>query len=211
MRQRQNIEAIQALEPDYLGFIFYPQSSRYVGAHLEKEILDNIPASTKKVGVFVNESLENMVAAVQKYNLQAVQLHGDESPVVCRQLKQPELQVFKAFSIDEAFDFLQIAPYEGTCDFYLFDTKGQQFGGNGISFNWQLLEKYPFATPFFLSGGIDPEHPPQIKTLKLPALAGIDINSRFETSPAVKDTSKVKSFFEKIRNLEGRRQAYINQ
>ena len=199
MRQQQNIKEILALQPDYLGFIFYPKSSRFVGAELSPEILNLIPAGTRKVGVFVNESLENMLAIVKKYNLDAVQLHGEESPELCRELGTAGLIVLKAFSVDDAFDFKILKAYEGTCDYYLFDTKGKEYGGNGVRFNWEILRNYNGQTPFFLSGGIDLEHAAQINALDLPLLAGIDINSRFEISPALKDSTKVQAFFQQIR------------
>jgi phosphoribosylanthranilate isomerase len=169
-----------------------------VGEELEVNLLQHFPEKTRKVGVFVNEIREAMLAAAGKYGLQAVQLHGEESPQLCRQLKEKGLLVFKAFSVDEDFDFEKLASYEGTCDFYLFDTKGQQYGGNGTTFNWDVLKRYAFPTPFFLSGGIGLEHAEQIKTLSLPALKGIDINSRFETAPALKDVDKVAAFFTRL-------------
>lgn len=198
MRAPDNIRALLALQPDFLGFIFYPRSARYVGEELDAALLQQFPQTTQKVGVFVNASPEAMLAAVDQYGFQAVQLHGQEPPQLCRQLRQQGLLVFKAFSVDDDFDFDQLASYEGSCDYYLFDTKGQQYGGNGTTFNWQVLQRYRFPTPFFLSGGIDLEHAEQIKTLSLPALKGVDINSRFETAPACKDAAKVAAFFTRL-------------
>jgi phosphoribosylanthranilate isomerase len=198
MRAPENIQALLELQPDFLGFIFYPRSARYVGEELDVNLLQRFPEKTRKVGVFVNEDQEAILAAVDKYGLEAVQLHGEESPDLCRQLKEQGLLVFKAFSVDDDFDFEKLRSYEGTCDFYLFDTKGQQYGGNGTTFNWDVLQRYPFPTPFFLSGGIDLEHAEQISTLSLPALKGIDINSRFETGPALKDVDKVAAFFTRL-------------
>ncbi|KAA5544801.1 phosphoribosylanthranilate isomerase [Adhaeribacter rhizoryzae] len=202
MRQAENIEAILALKPDYLGFIFYPKSSRFVGEELPAEILNQIPTSTQKVGVFVNEPVANILEKVRKYKLDAVQLHGEESPAMCQELKAASLIVLKAFSVDDAFDFNTLKPYEGTCHYYLFDTKGKEYGGNGVRFNWEILKNYSGETPFFMSGGIDLEHAAQIKALELPLLKGIDINSRFELSPALKDSNKVASFFRQIREPE---------
>jgi len=204
MRQAENIVAILALQPDYLGFIFYPKSSRFVGEELPAEILNQVPASTQKVGVFVNASVANILEKVSKYKLEAVQLHGEESPAMCLELKNSGLIVLKAFSVDDAFDFNSLKPYEGTCHYYLFDTKGKEYGGNGVRFNWEILKNYTGETPFFLSGGIDLEHAAQIKALELPLLKGIDINSRFELSPALKDSSKVASFFKQMRQQETR-------
>ena len=199
MRQRENIQAILALQPDLIGFIFYPKSARFVGDELTTALLNEVPATTQKVGVFVNATADTILTAVHTYNLNAVQLHGQESPDFCRQLRATGLVILKAFAVDENFDFKEIAPYEGSCDYYLFDTKGQAHGGNGVRFNWDILKEYTWQTPFFLSGGIDLEHAAQIKTLTLPLLRGIDINSRFEISPALKDSNKVQSFFRKIR------------
>ncbi|MDB5262035.1 MAG: phosphoribosylanthranilate isomerase [Adhaeribacter sp.] len=199
MRQLENIQAVVALQPDYLGFIFYPKSARYVGEELSQETLAAIPASTQKVGVFVNEPAAQILVVVKKYNLEAVQLHGHEAPDLCRQLKAAGLVVLKAFSVDDAFDFNQLRAYENTCHYFLFDTNGQEYGGNGVRFNWGILKNYTGNTPFFLSGGIDLEHAAQIKSIDLPLLKGIDINSRFEISPALKDRNKVEAFFRQIR------------
>ncbi|MGV3586400.1 MAG: phosphoribosylanthranilate isomerase [Adhaeribacter sp.] len=204
MRQAENIEAILALKPDYLGFIFYPKSSRFVGEELPAETLNQIPANTRKVGVFVNESVANILEKVKKYKLDAVQLHGEESPATCQELKNFGLIVLKAFSVDDAFDFNRLKPYEGTCHYYLLDTKGKEYGGNGVRFNWEILKNYIGETPFFLSGGIDLEHAAQINALELPLLKGIDINSRFEITPALKDSNKVAAFFKQIRQPETR-------
>jgi phosphoribosylanthranilate isomerase len=199
MRSAANMQEVIALEPDYLGLIFYPKSARFVGEKLDAEFLSNLPTQTKKVGVFVNETIANILAAVAKYKLEAVQLHGKETPALCKELKEKNLIVLKAFSVDDYFDFNQLEAYEGTCDYYLFDTKGQQYGGNGTTFNWEILDQYRYITPFFLSGGIDLDHAAEIKKLKLPLLKGIDINSKFEISPALKDANKIKSFFEQVR------------
>ncbi|GEO04676.1 N-(5'-phosphoribosyl)anthranilate isomerase [Adhaeribacter aerolatus] len=199
MRQPENIQEILALKPDYLGFIFYPKSTRFVGDEIPADSLKNMPATTCKVGVFVNETYETIRQTAEKYKLEAVQLHGEELPELCQQLKETGLLVLKAFSVDDAFAFETLEAYEGTCDYYLFDTKGNDYGGNGVRFNWDILKNYQGETPFFLSGGIDLAHVDQIKRLELPLLKGIDINSRFELSPALKDSAKVQAFFGKIR------------
>ncbi|MGV3639645.1 MAG: phosphoribosylanthranilate isomerase [Adhaeribacter sp.] len=198
MRERDNILAMLELKPDYLGFIFYPPSSRFVGQELDVALLRLLPAQTRKVGVFVNADADQIKAEVEKYELQAVQLHGEESPALCRQLRDQGLIVFKAFAVDDDFDFNALKPYEGTCDYFLFDTKGPQYGGNGRAFNWEVLSRYAGDTPFFLSGGIGPEHAEQVKQLNLPALRGLDLNSRFETAPALKDVSQVAGFFKRL-------------
>jgi phosphoribosylanthranilate isomerase len=198
MRAPDNIAALLNLEPDFLGFIFYPGSSRYVGESLPPAALQGLPGKTKKVGVFVNAGELEIGAAVARYQLEAVQLHGEEKPDLCRQLRKQGLLVFKAFPIDDNFYFESLKPYEGSCDFYLFDTKGLQYGGNGTAFNWDILKNYTGATPFFLSGGIGPDDAGLINSLALPALKGVDINSRFEISPALKDVGKVASFFKEL-------------
>jgi phosphoribosylanthranilate isomerase len=200
MREPDNIAEIVQLQPQWLGFIFYAQSARYVGSELDTNYLKSLPAGIKKVGVFVNEAVETMREVVEKYNLQAVQLHGEESPAVCQKLKNTGITVLKAFPVDDAFDFNSLVPYDGTCNYFLFDTKGPQYGGNGATFNWEILKNYAGKTPFFLSGGISPEHAAEIKKLDLPLLAGLDINSRFELRPALKDVPKVTAFIEQIRN-----------
>ncbi|RDC64900.1 phosphoribosylanthranilate isomerase [Adhaeribacter pallidiroseus] len=199
MREPENIGALVALQPDYIGFIFYRKSARYAGEKLNPEYIKHLPATVQKVGVFVDESLENIRTLTKKFCLQAVQLHGHETPEFCSQLKQAGFLVLKAFALDDAFDFKILEPYEGTCDYYLFDTKGQQHGGNGITFNWDILEQYHLNTPFFLSGGLDLEHAPAIKAGRWPQLRGIDINSRFELEPGLKNISKVKKMLKAFR------------
>lgn len=198
MRAPENITEILALQPDFLGFIFYPGSSRFVGQDLDAGLLQRFPARTKKVGVFVNASQDTILEAVRRYHLEAVQLHGDESPALCRELKTQGLLVFKAYAVDENVDFDALGAYEGSCDYYLFDTKSPHYGGTGKTFDWTMLQRYNGRTPFFLSGGIDLDHAGQIRALSLPALKGVDINSRFETGPARKDVGKVAAFFEKL-------------
>ena len=116
-----------------------------------------------KVGVFVNESFERIIEITGQYHLHAVQLHGEESPDICKELLEAGLTVLKAFALDDDFNFNNLIPYEGSCHFFLFDTKGQQYGGNGTTFNWSILDNYTGSTPFFLSGGLDLEHAPAIK------------------------------------------------
>ena len=201
MRETDNIQDLVQLQPEWMGFIFFPKSVRYAEEVLTTETIKNIPATVKKVGVFVNEQYEIILEKVNIYHLDAVQLHGEESPELCRKLRSTgNLTVIKAFSVDDAFDFKKLSPYEETCHYYLFDTKGKQYGGNGTTFNWDILANYTGQTPFFLSGGLDLEHAAAIKNLNLPLLKGLDINSCFELRPGLKDINKVKSFIEKIRS-----------
>ncbi len=199
MRDPENISGVIKALPDYLGFIFYPKSKRFVGFEPSPEVLAEIPVSVKKVGVFVNETLEKVMEICQSWNLDIAQLHGQETPEYCRQIRNSGITVFKAFSVDEQFDFELLETYSGECDYFLFDTKGRLPGGTGQKFNWQLLENYKLNVPFFLSGGIGPDDLNTISEFSHPQLFGIDINSGFEISPALKDVEKVKKFIAKIR------------
>ncbi|MGB7841892.1 MAG: phosphoribosylanthranilate isomerase [Salinimicrobium sp.] len=203
MKNPENIKKIAALAPDYLGFIFYEKSPRYV----KDEILLQ-EEKIKKVGVFVDASEAYILKKLEKYGLSAVQLHGNESPEFCRGLKKAILErnlkaeLIKVFSVGEDFDFELLKVYEKEVDFFLFDTKGRNRGGNGISFNWEILKKYNSATPFFLSGGIGPESLQQIKDLytffrengKENLFYALDVNSRFEVSPGLKNVEQLSTF-----------------
>lgn len=199
MRDPDNISGVIAALPDYLGFIFYPKSKRFVGFKSVPEVLAEIPASVKKVGVFVDETLAKVLQICQSWKLDVVQLHGHESPEFCQQIKNSGMMVFKAFSVDEHFDFKILEDYSEVCDYFLFDTKGQLPGGTGQKFNWQLLENYKLNVPFFLSGGIGTDDLEIIREFYHPQLFGIDINSGFEISPAVKDVEKVRKFIAEVR------------
>lgn len=200
MRDPENISGVAATLPDYLGFIFYPKSKRFVGFEPLQKVLSIVPDSVKKVGVFVNETPEKVIETVQNWGLDVVQLHGNETPEYCRQIQNSGITVFKAFSVDEEFDFEKLNEYSGVCDNFLFDTKGQLPGGTGQKFNWQLLENYKGDVPFFLSGGIGPDDLDAVLNFNHPQLFGIDINSGFEISPALKDVEKVKYFISGIRS-----------
>lgn len=186
MKYHTNIQEIAALQPDYLGFIFYEKSLRFFEGELPE-----IPNTTAKVGVFVNASLSDILNKIKAYDLQLVQLHGEESPEICEVLQLINIKVIKTFSIEDTFDFETLTPYETVCDYYLFDTKGTNPGGNGTTFNWELLKNYPSEKPFFLSGGIGLEEINQIKQLHLPIHA-IDVNSKFEIKPGLKNTQLLK-------------------
>jgi phosphoribosylanthranilate isomerase len=200
MRDSENISGVAATLPDYLGFIFYPKSKRFVGIEPSSEVLAIVPDTIKKVGVFVDETPEKVLETVQNWNLDVVQLHGNESPEYCQKIGESEITVFKAFSVDDQFDFEKLTQYSGVCDYFLFDTKGQLPGGTGQKFNWQLLENYKGDVPFFLSGGIGPDDLEAVLNFSHPQLFGIDINSGFEISPALKDVEKVKTFISGIRS-----------
>lgn len=201
MRDPENIRELLQASPDYLGYIFYPKSKRFVGENPNPEIFSLVPTSTQKVGVFVNEDLENVRAICSNFQLEVVQLHGNESPEYCQALKENGLQVFKAFSVDECFNFLQLENYTRAVDHFLFDTKGKLPGGTGLKFNWDLLQNYQWPVPFFLSGGIGPDDVDALQQFKHNQLFALDINSGFELEPALKDTRKVKVFINQIRKI----------
>lgn len=189
MRDPQNIHELIALQPDYMGFIFYEQSPRHV---VELPAVE-IPASIQKVGVFVNAAMEYMEEKNALFNFDLIQLHGNESPEYCRQLHEKGFKIIKAFGISDRFEFSITEHYKAYCSFFLFDTKGKLPGGNGTRFNWNLLNKYDNEIPYFLSGGIDLNNTAFIKTLSQDKfnIHAVDVNSRFELEPALKDIPKV--------------------
>ena len=197
MKYKANIEAIAALKPDYMGFIFSENSPRHM-----TEPLSEIPQGIKKVGVFVDTSLENVKKITQAYGLDLVQLHGQESPEFCRELQNKAVKIIKVFSIKNTFDFGQLAHYESCVDYFLFDTKGPNPGGNGYCFDWTVLENYNLKTPYFLSGGIGCDNIKVLNKFRKSASAAhchaIDVNSKFELKPAVKDPIKLKTFIQKL-------------
>lgn len=204
MRDFRNVEAIAALPIDMMGFIFYEKSSRNVedkDADFKKH--PNLgQINLLKVGVFVNAEIPFLLEKVGDYYLNYVQLHGDESPDYCQNLKAvwPTIKIMKAFSVGNDFDFEETKPYEPFCDLFLFDTKGEKRGGNGVKFNWQILEKYQGMRPFLLSGGIGVDDAEDIKKMDLKMLYGIDVNSGFEDSPAMKNVDNLKYFLNKLKN-----------
>lgn len=203
MRDATNTQQILALEPDFMGFIFYEKSPRNVGEELDAELLKSFPREVKKVGVFVNAHPDLILKNVKKYSLDLVQLHGDELPDVCRNIRNRGISVVKAFRVDESFNFSRLNNYKPHCDYFLFDTKGNAYGGNGTAFDWQLLRNYDNEKPFFLSGGLDLDSLEAIVSLKNQGMniCGADINSRFETEPGIKDVAQVKTFLTKARSL----------
>lgn len=202
MRDETNIKGLVKLAPDYMGFIFYEKSPRYIINQLNASIVDTLPSTIKKVGVFVNAGEAMVKNAVIAYGLDLVQLHGDESPELCYLFKQSGLEVIKAFRIDENFDFYRTRLYESSCDYYLFDTATQAFGGSGLKFNWELLKKYNNARPVFLSGGIGEADIEQIEALDWLNLKALDVNSKFEIAPGLKDLEKLRSFICKVRSAK---------
>ena len=180
---------------DYIGFIFYEKSPRYV--HVKPKVDDY--KSVKKVGVFVNASERTINEKRIQFGLDMIQLHGDERPELCFALKQQGVQVIKAFSVNESFDFHITTCYQDYCDFFLFDTQTKSFGGSGKKFDWRLLRNYNNARPAFLSGGIGPDDVKEIKQIKGLNLKAIDVNSQFETEPAMKNIELLSKFISEVR------------
>ena len=202
MKHPNNISEVAALRPDYMGFIFYEKTPRF----FEDEIPKLDPA-IKKTGVFVNASVNDILEIVKKNKLQAVQLHGGESAEFCRELQiifsgMDKMEIIKVFSVKEEFDFSIVKEFEGNVDYFLFDTKGKTRGGTGERFNWEVLKDYPSSTPFFLSGGIGLDEVEAIKQLqqdleqqgKPDVFYAIDVNSKFEKQPGIKDLEKLSAF-----------------
>lgn len=202
LRDAENITAVAALNPDFVGFIFYDQSPRFVGEDLNEEVVKAIPRSIRKIGVFVNASPDYILRNVKKYDFQYVQLHGNETPEYCRSLRNRGISLIKAFRVDESFNFSMLNNYKAHCDFFLFDAKGDQPGGNGIAFDWSILSRYDDEKPFFISGGIGLENLDQLAQLKGMKLYGVDVNSQVETAPGVKDVAKVKELISRVRPVE---------
>lgn len=198
MRDLANIAEVVALRPDYMGFIFYDKSPRYVGENFE---MPNIPDSLERVGVFVNQDIATVIDTVKKYKLDFVQLHGTEKPEQCKELKTKGIKIIKAFSVDESFDFSLLKQYAGHVNYFLFDTKGKYFGGNSKVFDWTLLKQYDQQIPFFLSGGISAENVTGVQKLKNLNLHALDVNSGVEVSPGIKDVNKIKELKRTVSSL----------
>lgn len=203
MKYADNINELALLKPNYFGFIFFEQSSRFFNAKIPI-----LSSDIKKVGVFVNASLDDIIEKIEIYGLDLVQLHGEETPEFCETLKRRNdhhIKIIKVFSIKDQFDFNELTPYEMVCDYYLFDTKGKLPGGNGYVFNWEALKDYPSTKPYFLSGGIGLEEAENINAfLQLQESQychAIDINSKFETRPGLKDSEQLTLFKNKLNSI----------
>jgi phosphoribosylanthranilate isomerase len=199
MREAENIRAVEQLDIDWIGFIFYPPSPRYVSGDADAETVRR--CTRKKVGVFVDAGVGAMTATAERYGLDCVQLHGNESPETCLAMQARGYPVIKAFSIATAEDLKQTKAYETAAAYFLFDTKCEGFGGSGRRFDWSVIHDYDGRTPFLLSGGIAPGCEDELLHLRHPAMTGVDLNSGFETAPAVKDTVALAAFVKKIRMI----------
>ena len=205
MREADNIREVEALHPDWMGFIFWEKSKRNVN-----KTPKYLPIRCKRVGVFVNESIDTILRIAKTYALDIIQLHGQESPEYISQLRSRHqvdrgstavYKTIKAFNIATAEDLKQTEAYEGVADYFLFDTKGKMVGGNGEQFDWTVLSHYHGSTPFLLSGGIGPDDAERAKSFHHQKCIGIDLNSRFETAPGQKDADKLRTFINQIRNI----------
>jgi phosphoribosylanthranilate isomerase len=196
MRDAENIREVEALGIDFMGFIFWPKSSRYVS-----ERPAYLPTQCKRVGVFVNEDANQLNRIAEEYALDVIQLHGQESPDYIRALRTDGINtaVIKAFNIATAADLEATKPYEGIVDYFLFDTKGKSVGGNGEKFDWSVLVNYVGKTAFLLSGGIGPDDAERVKAFHHPKCIGIDLNSKFEISPALKDVAALRRFLRALK------------
>lgn len=199
---KYNTAEVATLQPDYLGFIFYEKSPRNF-----EGIIPDLPKSIKKVGVFVDEAIDKILQKIEKYELDAIQLHGNESCDFCIELKKrchaeldslSQYEIIKVFSIKDEFDFSQLQPYKDVVDYFLFDTKGKLPGGNGYTFNWDVLKEYPSTKPYFLSGGIGLEEIDNVMSFlqreESKYCYAIDINSKFEIKPGLKAVEKLEEF-----------------
>lgn len=205
LNNAENIKEIAQLPIDMAGIILYPKSPR----NFTLETADLAPLSEtgiKRVGVMVNPQMDEVINAVHDYELDFIQLHGEENPNFCMEIKRlwslstiRSAKIIKAFAVDDDFDFNVTNEFQRHVDLFLFDTKGEQRGGNGKTFNWEKLREYQGMTPFLLSGGIRLEHVPQLRELNIPQLYGVDINSGFESEPGVKKAAEVQKFVELLK------------
>jgi phosphoribosylanthranilate isomerase len=199
MRDSENILAAAELKPDLMGFIFYRESPRFAGKLLKQETVAELSPEITKTGVFVNAEFNEIAETVEKYSLNAVQLHGDESPELCRQLKDTLVRIIKVFNIEESMNFTRLQDFIACTDYFLFDTMTAGHGGSGQKFDWKLLDRYDLGHPFILSGGISQDDADAVTGIFNSSFYGIDLNSRFEIKPGLKDIVKLEKFINKIR------------
>jgi len=202
MRDRKNIEDVALLKPDFMGFIFYRGTPRFVGDDFV--IPAGFPQSIQRVGVFVNETTEEILRKVETHGLNFVQLHGGETVTQCYDIRKRGVGVIKVFSVDDDMDFKSTSGFADAADYFLFDTKGKLYGGNARRFNWDILRRYDQKVPFFLSGGIAPEHTDEIGKLAGLNIAAIDVNSGVEIEPGFKDVNRIKAIAAVLNNNERR-------
>lgn len=205
MKYPENIQEVANLLPDYLGFIFYNKSKRFVLAEQSDafdEFMFKDTLRVQKVGVFVNEDVKTVIQQATTYSMDIVQLHGDESPDYCEQLRYIGFPIIKAFGIDTTFDFSVLSEYEDVCDYFLFDTKSDKYGGTGNHFDWNLLKQYSGNTPIFLSGGLNINDIPTIHNLiKDIPIKALDFNSKLEKDYGLKDVEQCRAVINAVRNI----------
>ena len=194
MRDGLNIQQVERLKPDLMGFIFYDASKRFVGSDFDKRLLPLPSHGIRNVAVFVNESRDVVEKIIDLYGFTAIQLHGSESPEYCESFRVAGITVFKAFGIHPGFNWETLVPYVDVCDYFLFDTRTKGHGGSGEKFDWQMLHSYTLHRPFLLSGGIGVDDVRALRSLNHPNLKGVDLNSRFELIPGMKDVKLLEEF-----------------
>lgn len=194
MREPENIRAVEQTGTDLMGFIFFARSARYVSARP-----NYLPERCKRIGVFVNETTENILLKAAAFGLHGIQLHGKETPEQCRKLKAEGLEVIKAFPIATEKELQPVICYEGICDYFLFDTACAGYGGSGKAFDWNVLQAYQGSTPFLLSGGLRPDSLDSLLQFRHEKWAGIDLNSGFELAPARKDATLLDTFIKQVK------------
>ncbi len=200
MRDQQNIESLVQLPVDYIGFIFYPPSPRYIGDNPDKNIFKVVPSSIKKVGVFVNAPLNEVLRNAEDFGLNTIQLHGSEIADYCNAIRERGYEVIKAFKAEPVQLTCEATAYRYACDYLLFDTPTPKHGGSGKKFDWEMLKIQKLYLPYFLSGGIAPGDASNIKSLGLKGLYAVDVNSRFEIKPGLKDIALIKKFVFELSN-----------
>jgi phosphoribosylanthranilate isomerase len=204
MRDPENIDALQQLDFDFMGMIRYPKSKRFV-SDAAVQILENTTFNKGNVGVYVNETFENIIKDIIPLQLDVIQLHGDEDPAFAKALLELDFKVFKAFQISEDFDFNELSEWSQLAQtftgklFFIFDTATPDYGGSGKQFNWDILKEYKNGAPFFLSGGLGPDDVERIRNFKHDLLLGVDLNSKFETVPGVKNIEEITTFIKAFR------------
>ena len=200
MKYPENIREVATYKPDYMGFIFYKKSKRFIGEDFDTSVLKDIDHSIKRVGVFVNHSNNYIEEKVKRFGFDLLQLHGDESVKQCQELKAKGYKIVKVFQVDGDFEFAVTESYKKYVDYFLFDTKSEGYGGTGKEFDWNIFDRYDNEVPLFLSGGVGIESLEVIEKLTHLNIHALDINSKFELEPGRKDIKKVKLFIDSIRN-----------
>lgn len=198
--KEENSRAVMATKPDLMGFIFHKESPRYASLFDLRHFIYDVPEHTRKVGVFVNEPIQNLKKLVVLLDLHLAQLHGGEDVEYCKALKQKsDFGIIKVFQVDEGFDFNSTKEFEDVVHFFLFDTKSAHLGGSGKKFNWEKLKEYTGELSFFLAGGIGPEDVDTVMNIGHEKLIGVDLNSGFEVEPGIKNTETLQQFITEIR------------